>query len=338
MAAPFNILFSCVGRRVVLVREFRRALESLGLEGKLVGTDVSAGAAGLSVADHAEIMPAANTLHYIPALRKLVEKYSIRLIVPLADLDLRTLSRHAAEFAQTGCHVMVGPEKVIADIRDKVAFNEIVKRAGLRAIRSFDLPGFRRQPFYPAFAKPLNSSPAVGSGRVGSEKELNAHIAAFGPRLLVQDYVPGQEFTIDVFCRRDGVVCAAVPRQRLMIRSGEVEKSLTVNDPSLIDAAVKLVAQLPGMWGVFNIQCRRPIGGQPHFFEVNARFGGGAPLSIQAGVDLPRMLIMEVLGQKVQPMLGCFTDKLLMMRYDDAIFSPIDQPGDLPGYKEPIGR
>lgn len=126
-------------------------------------------------------------------------------------------------------------------------------------------------------------------------------MATFGVRLLAQDYVQGPEYTIDIFCRRDGVVCAVVPRQRLIVRAAEVEQSLTVNDRQLIDAAVKLTAQMPGIWGVFNAQCRRPPGGQPYFFEINPRFAGGAPLSIEAGVDLPRMVIMEALGQKVEP-------------------------------------
>ncbi len=335
---PFNILFTCIGRRVVLVRAFRRALESLGLKGSLVGTDQTAAASAMQVVDTAEVMPAANTLHYIPKLRELVTRHSIRLIVPLTDLDLRTLARHAEEFAQSNCRVMIGPENVIAAVRDKLAFNELIRKAGLKSIRSMDLRDFRRQPFFPAFVKPLNGSAAVGSGRVDNEREMIAHVATFGNRLLVQDYVPGQEFTIDVFCRRDGVVCAAVPRQRLMIRAGEVEKSLTVNDPELIETAVRLTAQMPGMWGVFNIQCRRPIGGEPRIFEVNARFGGGVPLSIQAGVDLPRMVVMEALGQKVPLMLGQFTDKLLMLRYDDAVFSQVQTTSDLPGFKEPIQK
>lgn len=322
----------------MLVRAFRRALESLGLTGTLVGTDMSAAAPGMQVVDRAEIMPAVNTLHYIPALRELVKRYSIGLVIPLTDLDLRTLSRHAAEFASMGCQVMVGAEDVIAAVRDKMLFNSIVQKAGLRAIRSLELREFRRQQFYPAFIKPLNGSAAIGTGRVANERELNAHVATFGNRLMVQDYVPGQEYTIDIFCRRDGVVCAAVPRQRLMIRAGEVEKSITTNDPQLIEAAVRLASQMPGMWGVFNTQCRRPIGGEPYFFEVNARFGGGAPLSIQAGVDLPRMVLMEVLGRKVEPVLGKFTDKLLMMRYDDAVFSQVDKTNDLPGFREPISK
>jgi carbamoyl-phosphate synthase large subunit len=86
---PFNILFSCVGRRVILVRAFRRALDSLGLTGTLVGTDLSGAASAMQVVDCAEIMPAINTLHYIPALREQVVRHSIRLIIPLTDLEDR---------------------------------------------------------------------------------------------------------------------------------------------------------------------------------------------------------------------------------------------------------
>ena len=336
--APFNILFTCVGRRVALLRAFRRAMDDLGLTGKLVGTDMTHAAAAMQIADCREIIPPVNTLHYIPALRELVARHAIRLVVPLTDLDLRTLSRHAEEFAAMGCQFMVGGEDAIAHCRDKLKFNAVIRNAGLRLIRSCDIHEFRQNPFFPCFDKPLHGSSAVGSGRLRNDREMRAHIATFGDLLMFQDYVPGQEYTIDVFRRRDGVVCAVVPRQRLAVRSGEVEKGITVNDPQLIDSVLRLVEQLPGMWGVFNAQCRRPIGGVPHFFEVNARFGGGVTLSIQAGADMPKMLLMELLGQPPEPRVGQFTDRLMMMRYDEAIFTVVDDPSQLPGFKEPISR
>ena len=44
---PFNILFTCAGRRVALIRTFRQALDELGLSGRLVGTDITASAPAL---------------------------------------------------------------------------------------------------------------------------------------------------------------------------------------------------------------------------------------------------------------------------------------------------
>jgi len=227
---------------------------------------------------------------------------------------------------------------MVAACRNKISFNKLVRKAGLQGIASYDLRSFKIKPFYPCFLKPIHGSAAHGAGQVRNEREFLAHVKVFGDQLMVQEAVSGQEFTIDVFRRRDGVVCAVVPRQRLSIRSGEVAKGVTVNDPELIDAALKLVEQMPGVWGVMNLQCRRPSGRPPRFFEANLRFGGGAPLSLAAGVDLPRMVISEVLGQPPVPAIGEFTDKLLMLRYDEGIFRPVDDITRLPGYREPYNK
>ncbi len=334
----FGILFTCAGRRVALVRAFAEALADVGLAGPLVAADVTPAAAALHVADVAEIVPPVRSAGYVDRLLEVVRRHAIRLVVPLTDLDLVALAAQAGRFAERGCTVMIGPESIVRACRDKIAFHKLVAGAGLPSIRTVSLAAFRAAPFFPCFVKPVGGSAAVGTARVDDERALAAHVRTFGEALLVQEVVEGSEYTVDVFRRRDGVVVAVVPRQRLEIRAGEVARGVTVNDPGLIGAALRLVDHLPGLWGAFNIQCRRPPGGEAYVFELNPRFGGGAPLSIAAGVNLPRLLIDEVLGRPAEPCVGRFTDGLLMLRYDDAIFTPAGDPRALPGYDRPLIR
>lgn len=335
LSGSMNILFTCVGRRVALIRAFREAMDELGVKGTLIGTDITPAAPALHVVDDAQMVPQVRTLHYIPAIRELVEKHAVKLLIPLTDLDLRVLARHRDAFAEIGCTIMIGPEETIKACRNKISFNRMVSKAGLNAIRSMDLKAFRAKPFYPCFAKPIHGSAAIGTCKLMNDRDFKAHIASFGSQMMIQEYIGGREYTIDVYRRRDGEICSIVPRQRLSVRAGEVEKSITTNDPELIEAAAKLVQQMPGIWGVLNAQCRRSADGPPRFFEVNPRFGGGAPLSIAAGVNLPAMLLREVLGMPIEPAVGAFTDRLLMLRYDDAVFTQVDNPSNLPGYNEP---
>ena len=143
---------------------------------------------------------------------------------------------------------------------------------------------------------------------------------------------------MDVYRSRDGEIHAIVPRQRLLVRRGEVQNGVTVRDEHLIDATRRLVEQLDGIWGAFCCQCRRAPGGEPRFFEINPRFGGGVPLAIAAGADLPLYLLQEALGLPITSQLGAFTDRLLMVRYDDALYRQIDDITQLPGYDVPEFR
>lgn len=317
---------------------FRRALGSLGMEGRIVATDITPTSPAFQKADIRELVPPAGRIEYIPWLLDIVRKHHVGLVVPMTDLDLRSLARQRGRFAHVGCTVMVGSEPSVSLCRDKARCNELFARAGLGTISTHSLESFWRQPFYPCFVKPIRGSAGVGTAAIRNEMELRAHMHIFGDLLLVQEFVPGREFTVDVYRSRDGVVRCAVPRQRLAVRSGEVEKGITVRDESLIADAVKLSSLLGDIWGVLCFQCRRPDDQPARFFEINARFGGGSPLAIAAGADLPRYLIEEVVGLPITARLGEFTEDLLMLRYDEAVFMKAEDPNALPGIGTPTFR
>jgi carbamoyl-phosphate synthase large subunit len=284
------------------------------------------------------LVPSVGRIEYVSVLLDIVQKHKVGLVVPLTDVDLRSLARQQARFAAKGCTIMVASEETVSACRDKAKTNASLKKAGLPTIRTTSLSEFRRAPFYPCFIKPIRGSGGVGAGAVNNEKELNAHLAAFGDLMIVQEYVPGREFTIDVYRSRDGQVRCVVPRQRLLIRSGEVERGITLKDPQLIETTIRLSEVLGDLWGVYCCQCRRVEGGQPYFFEINPRFGGGVPLSIAAGANLPLYLLQEVLGLPITAKIGEFTDKLMMMRYDEAVFLQVDDVRTLPGFDAPQFR
>lgn len=338
-ANNLNILFTCAGRRVALMEAFRRAMGEVGVGGKIIATDVTSASASFSMADLGIVVPSVGTLHYIRAIHEIVDQHKIGLIVPLTDLDLRILARHRDRFTEKNCAVMVGSEESVMLCRDKAKTNAVLKHAGLSSIRTCSLEDFRRSPFYPCFIKPIRGSASVGTGVIHNEQELRAHTATFGDLMLVQEYVGGQEFTIDVYRTRKGEVKCVVPRQRLAVRGGEVEKGITVKDDELTRAAVTLSQNLGDLWGVFCCQCRRQAGGgPPRFFEVNPRFGGGCLLSVAAGANLPLYVLQEVLGMPVTAELGKFTEHLMMLRYDEAFFVPVEDRTKLPGYNTPTFR
>jgi len=313
-------------------------MEQLGVIGKLVASDVTDSSPTFHFADEGIAVPRVGRLEYMPALIDIVKQHDIGLLVPLTDLDLRSLSRQQDKFVELGCTVMIAPEETVAVCRDKTRTNEIVSEAGLAQIETHTLQEFRANPFYPCFVKPIRGSASVGACVIENSKQLRSHVSKHGDLLVIQEQIVGPEYTIDVYRGRDGQVHSVVPRQRLAIRSGEVEKAVTIKDEELISQATRLVSNLSGLWGVCCCQCRRDDTGTIRFFEVNPRFGGGAPLSIAAGANLPLYLLQEVLGEPITAECGQFTENLLMMRYDEAVFNQVDRPDQLPGYKYPFSH
>ena len=337
-ATRCNILFTCVGRRVALLNSFRAALAELGVEGALIATDITDTSPAYHAADVGVLVPSAGRVEYVPTLLETVRKHEVSLVVPLTDLDLRILSRQRDQFSAAGCTVMIGSEDSVTLCRDKARTNVLLGEAGLASIGTHTLSEFLREPFYPCFVKPVRGSAGVGTAVIHNDGELRTHVATYGGVLLVQEYIPGREYTIDVYRSREGEVRSVVPRQRLQVRSGEVEKGITVRSEELSAAAIELAGRLGDLWGVFCCQCRWSTGQPPQFFEINPRFGGGAPLSIAAGANLPLYLLQEVLGLPITAELGTFQENLLMLRYDAAIFLEVENPADLPGYDSPTFR
>ena len=313
-------------------------MAELGLAGKLLATDITTASPAFHAADEGILVPSAGRVEYVPALLEIVRSRQVKLLVPLTDLDLLLLAHHQAEFSALGCTVMVGSEQAVALCRDKARTNALLAETGLATIDTFTLAEFLDRPFYPCFVKPVRGSGGIGAGLLQDEKELHAHVATYGDMMLIQEYVPGREYTIDVYRSRGGQVRCVVPRQRLTVRSGEVEKGVTVMDEQLIDCSIRLAGHIEGIWGVFCCQCRRSEDGPPRFFDINPRFGGGAPLSIHAGANLPLYLLQDVLGLPVTAEPGGFTPGTLMLRYDQAVFTHVDSLDDLPGYHSPLFR
>ena len=323
---------------MALLEAFRGALSQLGLKGKLVAADITSASPAFHAADVGVTVPTAGRIEYIPALLDIVRKHKISLLVPLTDLDLRSIARQRKRFSDLNCTPMIGSEPAITLCRDKARTNAMLGEMNLATINTLTLKEFMAHQFYPCFIKPIRGSASVGTGMIANQRELRAHIATFGELLLVQEYVPGREYTIDVYRDRGGVVRSVVPRQRLMVRSGEVEKGVTVKDEQLIETATKLASCLGDLWGVFCCQCRRTEGSMPRFFEINPRFGGGVTLAIAAGANMPLYLLEEVTGRKISAKVGQFTENLVMLRYDQAIYVKTDDPESLPGFKAPYFR
>jgi carbamoyl-phosphate synthase large subunit len=135
---------------------------------------------------------------------------------------------------------------------------------------------------------------------------------------VIQEYLDSPEYTIDVLCDMRGRPVQIVPRERVVIRAGVIDRGRTVKWPALIELAQQTCNAMRFM-GALNIQCRLREG-WPAIFEINPRFSGGIPLTIAAGADFPKLLIKMALGVDVQPAIGDFKEGTWMTSYETSFF------------------
>jgi carbamoyl-phosphate synthase large subunit len=83
--------------------------------------------------------------------------------------------------------------------------------------------------------------------------------------------------------------------------------------------AGSIAEALPGARGPLSIQCFLAPDGAVRVTEINARFGGGYPLTHQAGARFTDWMVEEFLKLPVRP-CDDWTDNLTMLRYDREVF------------------
>lgn len=315
-----NVLMTAASRRVHLILAFVQALKRLGMKGNVITTDMNNLSPGLYFSDRHYIVPLTTDPQYIPIIRSVCFKERIHLLIPTIDDELPLFGRYAESFLVTGVWVAVSSTRTGEICNDKFLTAQFLSEKGLPVARTWmpaqlDIPSLT----YPLFLKPRSGRGSVGAYPISNEKELRFFLD-YVPDPVVQEYLFGREFTIDVLADFSGKVISAVPRERLVVRSGVTDRGQTWNHPGMIDLAVRAAEALE-IRGPANIQLKLH-NEKATIFEVNPRFSGGIPLTIAAGGDFPAWLIEMRCGRRVRPCLGKFADGLMMACYESAIFLP----------------
>src|SRR6266566_3792093 len=96
----FTVLISSAGRRVSLVRAFRKALSDLGVEGRVLASDTASLSAAYHEADAGFLVPPCLESGFVPHMIELCQRESIDMIVPTIDTELPVYAASRAAFAQ----------------------------------------------------------------------------------------------------------------------------------------------------------------------------------------------------------------------------------------------
>lgn len=316
----FNILFTCVGRRVALIRHFQKTLAELGLKGRVVGTDVSEDAPAFHVVDAAYKVCSIGDPEYTKTLLKICKDEKIKLLFPLIDTDLLILSESRELFSEIGTNAVISDPEVIITSLDKYKTHDFFVSLGIETPKVFDLESAIEEDLeYPLFMKPLDGNASKGIYKIKSRKEL-LFFKDYVPRPILQEYVQGTEYTFDVLFDFAGNVKCVVPRMRIEVRAGEVSKAAITDNETVSEEGWRVGTMLKGCRGCINLQCFITAEGKFKFVEINPRFGGGIPLSLWAGADFPRWIIEMARGNDPGDVKGAYRKNVSMLRYDDAVF------------------
>jgi len=290
---------------VDIVGAFRRAGATT------VAADANSLAPALYHADRHALVPRIEEPEYVPALRELVDRHDVRLIVPLTDLDQVVLARVREEL---GALVLLPEAEIVERLGDKYLAHILFEERGIPSPPTWLPNTVPDDAEYPLLVKARNGFGSRHIYRAADPAQLGFFLGYTPVDSIVQACLGGEEFSIDVFCDLDGRCLNAIPRTMIESKGGESIKGMTIRDERLIDLA-RDVAEKLELVGPANIQCFREEDGSHLLTDINPRFGGGFPLPLAAGGRYPELALALARGEHPEPRLGDFREGIVMTRF-----------------------
>lgn len=313
-----NILITSAGRRVSLVKAFQTELKKLIPEGKVMTTDFNIHlSAACHVSDQAFQLPLINDNDYINILLTTCVENNIKIIIPTIDTELLLLSKKIDVFLKKGIIPIISSSKFINITRDKRDTHSFFIKNDIRAAKEYSKYEYK----LPLFIKPINGSRSVDNFIIKKQEDLTEYHFKNNELMFLEylDHDRFEEFTCDLYYDKKGDLKCVVPRKRIEVRDGEVNKGLTDKN-SLIDYIKTRLSHIEGAAGCLTAQFFKDIDTHEIYgIEINARFGGGYPLSYLAGANFPKWIIQEYLLNQDIDFFDDWEDQLLMLRYDNEI-------------------
>jgi carbamoyl-phosphate synthase large subunit len=318
MTAPLRVLVTGAGGpAAIAAMKSLRAEESV----QLIAADMDPWAAGLYLTGERTLVPAGAAPEFTAVLLDRCRALRVDVVLPTVDAELLPLARAREEYAAAGVALLLAPAAALDVILDKLTLAEHC--AGVVAVPRTELFGPSVDPAgwtYPVVVKPRRGSGSRGVIIVDSAAQLAA--LERSPALIVQEFLPGEEYSVDVLADAAGRVIASVPRLRARVDSGVSVGGRTVHDPE-VERFGRVVAQATGVTYVANVQCRRDVDGVPALLEVNPRMPGTLGLTIASGVDMPRLALASLLGRPVPESVD-FCERAVVRFLDEHFLDPAE--------------
>lgn len=313
-----NILITSAGQRVSLVRAFQKELNKINNNGKVFTVDLNPLLApACHVSDGYKSVPRVTDSTYLNKLLEICLQWDVKIIVPTIDTELQVLSNNINLFLKQGITPIVSSSEFISACRDKRIINEFFIERGIE----IPTPMSKNKYTFPFFIKPYDGSLSKDIFLINSEEDLTEYHFS-NQKLMFMEYINPEEFdeyTVDCYYNKANNLCCVVPRKRMFVRAGEINKGVTHKN-EIVSYLKQRLNQIPGAIGCltmqffFNQKTKRMIG-----IEINSRFGGGFPLSYLAGANYPGWLIKEYMYNENIEYFEDWEENLLMLRYDDEI-------------------
>ncbi|MHA1754627.1 MAG: ATP-grasp domain-containing protein [Candidatus Odinarchaeia archaeon] len=289
---------------------------------KTIGVDMKDQVVGRFLCDKFYKIPPGESDDFIPELMKICKKENVDVILPQVTRELEPLAKCKNEFNEIGVKIAVSDLKSITNANNKYKLIKIAEKAGMPTSKAYlvekwsDLEEAAEELGFPFVVKPPISSGMRGFRVVLKEVDLKHdfyrnkpdntkisfeqlyHILGEKfPPLMVMEYLPGDEYSVDILSN-EVEVKAVIPRRRDYIRSGITFNGTVIKKNELIHYSEVLSSKL-GLKYAFGLQFKEDTHGTVKIIESNPRIQGTMVLSTLSGANIIYGAVKIALGEDV---------------------------------------
>jgi carbamoyl-phosphate synthase large subunit len=314
---------------------------------KLVVSDANPTAVGKYLNPDFETIPFADDPSFAATVLSVCKKKNIDALLPLVTRELIPLARHRAEFEQAGVKLLTSSAASLEIANNKSRLYEFLQWRGIA------VPDFRIVETMVQFKKaveelgypgnPVCFKPSVSNGSRGfrimddkmneadllfNHKPSSTYIklsdalrilsSASFPELLVSEYLPGEEYSVDCLAK-NGEAVLIVPRLRKKMINGISVEGEFIQEQGCIDYCRTIIAALQ-LTGNIGIQVKKSAAGSLLLLEINPRVQGTIAAGLGAGINLPVLTVKQALGLPITPEELSVKWGTNFIRYWDEVF------------------
>lgn len=291
---------------------------------KIIAADMREECIGKILADDFVQIPKATDNAFIPTLLEICKNKKVDVVFPLVTKELELFSANREAFSAIGTTLIVAEKELLQTVNNKgtlyarlkeegvqvpdfriiediESFNEAILELGypnkpvcLKPCKSNGMRGFRiLDTQKDTFDLWLNQKPGNAYANLNDIKNIVKNNDC--PPLLISEYLPGDEYTVDAFISNEKIQYI-IPRLRSKMIGGISVEGKIVQNEQIIEYCKKIIQVFP-LDGLFGIQVKYSVDGKPLLLEINPRVQGTTVACKGAGVNLPLLAVYNAINQ-----------------------------------------
>jgi len=297
----------------------------LNIEIRIIGTDLDSEAVGKYFVDTFYTLPEPeDEWRYIEKLLSICKKNQVKVVLPQTTKEIETLSKYKNLLEENGIKAIVSEHKSVSLANNKCKLLRICKENNIlhpqfEIVSSWEELKTRVYNFnYPTNSVVIK--PCFSNGLRGVRILTKEHLSPrkffdekpnglfitleelgkilkgnFEQKLIVQEFLPGDEYSVDVLRWRDKII--SIPRRRLKIRSGISFHNIIEKNDEIINLSNEL-AKLLNLEYCFGFQFKLDKNGVPKILECNPRVQGTMVASTFAGFNIIFYSVLLAIDEK----------------------------------------